>query len=95
MSALLPTVRDGGRWVVAGALGGAVISFDLRRLYLHNIALIGSSMHTPSHFARLADTARNGQLAPRVASCHALTEIHAAQGEFLDRQHTGKIVLLP
>ncbi|SFN22100.1 NADPH:quinone reductase [Pseudonocardia ammonioxydans] len=95
VGALLPALHDGGRWVVAGALGGAVIDLDLRRLYLHNIALIGSSMHTPAHFARLAGIARAGGIRPRVAARHALVDIHAAQQEFARGEHTGKIVVLP
>lgn len=95
MTGLLPKLRDGGRWIVAGALGGPVVDLDLRRLYLHNIALIGSSMHTPAQFSRLAETARRGQVAPRIAARYALADIHAAQREFLQRTHTGKIVLVP
>ncbi|MBP2364954.1 zinc-binding dehydrogenase [Pseudonocardia parietis] len=95
VGSVLPALRDGGRWVIAGALGGAVIGLDLRRLYLHNIALIGSSMHTPAHFDRLAGIARTGSVQPRVAACHALTGIHAAQREFARGEHTGKIVVLP
>lgn len=95
VAAVLPALRDGGRWVVAGALAGAVISLDLRRLYLHNISLIGSSMHTPKHFTRLADAARTGSVHPRVAARYPLTDIHAAQREFDRGVHTGKIVILP
>lgn len=95
MTGLLPQVRDGGRWIVAGALGGPVVELDLRRLYLRTITLIGSSMHTPAHFSRLAQAARRGQVVPRIAARYALADIHAAQREFLQRNHTGKIVLVP
>ncbi|GAA4853121.1 hypothetical protein GCM10023201_53160 [Actinomycetospora corticicola] len=69
--------------------------FDLRRLYLHNVALIGSSMHTPAHFARLAADAAAGRVAPRVAARYALRDIHAAQEEFARSAHVGKIVVVP
>lgn len=95
VAAALPTVRDGGRWVIAGAVGGSVITFDLRRLYLHNIRLIGSSMHTPAHFAQLAEVAALGTIRPRVAARYDLTDIHTAQSEFLKRTHVGKIVIIP
>ncbi len=95
VAAALPQVRDGGRWVIAGAVGGPVINFDLRRLYLHNLRLIGSSMHTPAHFARLVDAAVRGLIAPRIAARYELHDIHAAQAEFVQRAHTGKIVILP
>src|SRR5699024_6402560 len=91
----LPHLSEGGRWVVAGALGGYPASFDIRRLYLHNKALIGSSMHTPTHFALLADLARRGQVAPVVAAVFGLGDVHRAQAELASRSHVGKIVLTP
>jgi NADPH:quinone reductase-like Zn-dependent oxidoreductase len=92
---LMPLLRDDGRWVIAGAVAGPVVSFDLRRLYLHNIRLIGSSMHTREHFAKLVDVARAGSVQPSVAGRHALADIHRAQEQFLERRHVGKIVLVP
>lgn len=92
---VLPALVEGGRWVIAGAVGGPVISFDLRRLYLHNRRLIGSSMHSPAHFQRLVDEVRNGRIAPRVAATFPLADIHEAQRTFQQHRHLGKIVLLP
>ncbi|GAB3728381.1 zinc-binding dehydrogenase [Nocardiopsis nanhaiensis] len=89
----LPHLREGGRWVVAGALGGYPASFDVRRLYLNNRSLIGSSMHTPAHFALLADIARRGQVGPVIAARFGLGEVHRAQAELASRSHVGKIVL--
>jgi NADPH:quinone reductase-like Zn-dependent oxidoreductase len=90
---LLPLLRDDGRWVIAGAVAGAVVPFDLRRLYLHNRRLIGSSMHTREHFAKLVELARTGSIRPRIAGRHALADIHQAQRQFLERRHVGKIVI--
>lgn len=92
---LLPALRDGGRWVVAGAVAGPVVTFDLRRLYLHNVSLIGSSMHTRAHFAVLADLARTGDVRPRIAGSFPLEELHAAQEEFRRGAHVGKITVIP
>jgi NADPH:quinone reductase-like Zn-dependent oxidoreductase len=92
---LMPLLRDDGRWVIAGAVAGSVVSFDLRRLYLHNLRLIGSSMHTREHFAKLVDVARTGSVRPRIAGRHSLAEIHQAQQQFLERRHVGKIVISP
>ena len=95
LPALLDQVRDGGRWVIAGAVGGAEVPFDLRRLYLHNVSLVGSSMHTPAHFAHLAAAAAAGRVRPRVAASYDLGEIAAAQEAFSRSAHVGKIVLVP
>lgn len=92
---LLPALRDGARWVIAGAVAGPVVTFDLRRLYLHNLSLIGSSMHTRAHFASLADLARAGTVRPRIAGNYRLTELHAAQEEFRRGTHVGKITITP
>lgn len=92
---LLPALRDGARWVIAGAVAGPVVTFDLRRLYLHNLSLIGSSMHTRSHFAELAELARTDAVRPRVAARYHLNDIHAAQDEFRRGTHIGKIVVTP
>ncbi|MGN9795394.1 SDR family NAD(P)-dependent oxidoreductase [Streptomyces sp. OZ13] len=91
----LPSLRDGARWVIAGAVAGPVVTFDLRRLYLHNLSLIGSSMHTRAHFASLADLARAGTVRPRIAGSYRLTDIHAAQEEFRRGTHVGKIIIVP
>jgi NADPH:quinone reductase-like Zn-dependent oxidoreductase len=92
---LMPLLHDDGRWVIAGAVAGPVVEFDLRRLYLHNISLIGSSMHTREHFASLVDDARRGTVRPVVAGRHALEDIHEAQRQFLQGRHVGKIVITP
>ena len=95
LAAMMPLLRDNGRWVIAGAVAGPVVEFDLRRLYLHNVQLIGSSMHTRVHFRRLVELARGGQVMPQVSGTFALAEIADAQKEFSARRHIGKIVLLP
>jgi NADPH:quinone reductase-like Zn-dependent oxidoreductase len=92
---ILPHLRDGARWVIAGALGGHTISLDLRRLYLHNLAIIGSSMHTPHHFDLLAAEARHAKIRPPIAATYDLADIHQAQSDFVARNHVGKIVLRP
>ncbi|WP_329456094.1 zinc-binding dehydrogenase [Streptomyces sp. NBC_01497] len=91
----LPLLREGGRWVVAGALGGYGVSFDVRRLYLHNAQVIGSAMHTPTHFALLMDLARQAAVRPVIAATFPLDQAARAQEELARRNHVGKIVLRP
>lgn len=92
---LLPHVRPGGRWVVAGAVAGPVVEIDLRPLYLRSIRLIGSTMHTPDQLGVLVAAANRGEVAPRIAATHALAEVREAHEQFERREHVGKIVLLP
>jgi len=91
----LALLHTAGRWVVAGALGGHTIGFDVRDLYLHNLQLIGSTMHTPEHFELLMDMARRSQIRPIVATVFPLEQAARAQAELARRSHVGKIVLHP
>ncbi|NEA43411.1 zinc-binding dehydrogenase [Streptomyces sp. SID11385] len=91
----LPLLREGGRWVVAGALAGWSVTLDVRRLYLHNAQVIGSAMHTRTHFARLMDLAREGAIRPVIAASYGLEDAARAQEELERRGHVGKLVLRP
>ncbi len=91
----LGLLRGGGRWVVAGALDGWAVELDLRRLYLANLALVGSTMHTPRIFDQLVDYARRGVVRPVVAATFSLDELPDAQRQLALRQHVGKLVVLP
>jgi NADPH:quinone reductase-like Zn-dependent oxidoreductase len=92
---LVDRLRDGGRLVVAGAIAGPVVALDLRRLYLQQRRLIGSTMHTPAHFRRLAGIAVAGGVAPVVAATYPLVDIADAQERFARHDVVGKLVLLP
>lgn len=91
----LPLLREGGRWVIAGALGGYDVAFDVRRLYLHNAQVIGSAMHTPTHFDLLMDLARRAEIQPIIAATFPLDQAAQAQEELSRRGHVGKIVMHP
>ncbi len=91
----LGLLRPGGRWIVAGALDGWAIDLDVRRLYLANLALLGSTMHTPRIFNLLVDFARRGVVRPAIAATVGLSELVEAQRQLAQRQHVGKLVVVP
>lgn len=91
----LPLLREGGRWVIAGALGGYGVTLDVRRLYLHNAQVIGSAMHTPAHFDLLMDLARRAEVEPVIAAVFPLDRAGEAQEALSRRGHVGKIVMHP
>lgn len=91
----LELLSAGGRWVIAGALDGWAVTIDVRRLYLANLALVGSTMHTPRIFNGLVDIARRGDVRPVVASTFPLDEIGQAQAQLARRQHVGKLIVVP
>ncbi|MFW2382241.1 MAG: zinc-binding dehydrogenase [Acidimicrobiales bacterium] len=92
---LLDRLRDGGRMVTAGAIAGPVVPFDIRRLYLRQRTLIGSTMHTSDDFVELAKTARAGALRPIVGGTYPLSAIAEAQARFIAKDFVGKLVLEP
>lgn len=91
----LELLRAGGRWVVAGALDGWAVDLDVRRLYLGNRALVGSTMHTPRIFDLLVEIARRGEVRPVVAATFGLDEVAEAQRQLARREHVGKLVVVP
>lgn len=92
---LLEVLRRGGRYAVAGAIGGPVVGLDLRTLYLKDLTLFGCTVPPPGLFARLVATVERGGLRPLVSAVYPLREIARAQADFLAKRHTGKIVLVP
>ncbi len=92
---LIDRLRDGGRLVTAGAIAGPVVPFDIRRLYLHQRRIIGSTMHTPDDFAELARIASDGGVIPMVAAVYPLSEIAEAQARFVAKDFVGKLVVQP
>jgi NADPH:quinone reductase-like Zn-dependent oxidoreductase len=91
--ALLELLRSRGRYAVAGAIGGAEVTLDLRVLYLKDLHLIGCTTLDPGVFAGLVTAIERGEVRPLVAATFALEDIVAAQELFLTKRHVGKIVL--
>jgi NADPH:quinone reductase-like Zn-dependent oxidoreductase len=92
---LLELLRRGGRYAVAGAIGGPIVQLDLRTVYLKDLRLLGATVLDEGVFANLVGYIERGEIRPVVASTHPLRDIVAAQQEFLQKRHTGKIVLIP
>ncbi|MCB1010711.1 MAG: zinc-binding dehydrogenase [Microthrixaceae bacterium] len=93
--AVLDRLRDGGRMATAGAIAGPLVQLDVRRLYLRQRRLIGSTMHSPADFAELAEVASTGGLDPIVAEVFPLEGIRAAQERFVRKDFVGKLVVRP
>jgi len=89
----LNALKRGGRYVVAGAIGGPLVELDLRTLYLKDLRLIGCTILEPGVFSRLVGYIERGDIKPVVAKTYPLRKIVAAQEEFLLKRHVGKIVL--
>lgn len=94
-ASLLSLLRRGGRYAVAGAIGGPQVELDLRTLYLKDLRLIGCTVLDPGVFTDLIGYIERGEIRPLIAQTYRLRDIVQAQQALLRREHTGKIVLVP
>jgi NADPH:quinone reductase-like Zn-dependent oxidoreductase len=88
-------LKRGGRYASSGAIGGPMVSLDLRTMYLKDVTLIGCTAWDEPVFPSLISYIETNALRPLVAKTFALSEIVAAQQEFLEKNHVGKFVLIP
>ncbi|MFT5401034.1 MAG: alcohol dehydrogenase [Planctomycetota bacterium] len=84
-----------GRYVTAGAIGGAVVPFDVRTLYLKLLTFHGVSCGMPWHFERVLARVKAGEIKPLLHATYPLTEIHQAQKDFIAKQFFGNLAVLP
>ncbi|WP_241482228.1 alcohol dehydrogenase family protein [Leisingera sp. ANG-Vp] len=90
----LPEVmRPGGRYAVAGAIGGPIVSLDVRTLYLKDLSFFGCTVLEPEVFGNLVRRIERSEIKPLVAETHPLRDIATAQENFGKKGHTGKIIL--
>lgn len=90
---LLDVLRPGGRYAVAGAIGGPIVELDVRTLYLKDLSLFGCTVLEPEVFSNLIEHIEQGRISPVVAETFPLERIADAQAAFLTKNHIGKIVL--
>lgn len=92
---LLEVLRRGGRYAVAGAIGGPIAEIDLRTLYLKDLTLLGCTFQEDEVFENLIRYIEHDEFRPVVSRVYPLAEIARAQADFLSKAHTGKLVLVP
>jgi NADPH:quinone reductase-like Zn-dependent oxidoreductase len=91
--ALLDVLRPGGRYAVAGAIGGPLVELDVRTLYLKDLSLFGCTVLEPEVFPNLIGHIESGRISPLVAGTFPLDQIADAQTAFMSKKHIGKIIL--
>jgi len=92
---LLKALRRGGRYVSSGAIGGPLVTLDMRTFYLKDLRLIGCTAWDEPVFPNLISYIERGELRPLVAKIFPLERIADAQREFLEKKHVGNFVLIP
>jgi NADPH:quinone reductase-like Zn-dependent oxidoreductase len=92
---LLDVLRPGGRYAVSGAIGGPITKIDLRTVYIKDLSMLGCTFQEDEVFENLVGYVERGEVRPVVARTYRLDEITRAQEDFLKKEHTGKLVLVP
>jgi NADPH:quinone reductase-like Zn-dependent oxidoreductase len=92
---LLDVLRTGGRYAIAGAIGGPIAEIDLRTLYLRDLTLYGCTFQLDEVFENLIKYIERDEIRPVVSGTYPLSDIVRAQEDFLSKKHTGKLVLIP
>ncbi len=93
--AMLQVLKRGGRFTSSGAIGGPVVTLDMRTFYLKDLTLIGCTAWDEPVFPNLVAYIERGEIRPLLAKTFPLVEIAAAQAEFLKKDHVGNFVLIP
>lgn len=92
---LLTVLRRGGRYAVAGAIGGPLVDLDLRSLYLKDLTLLGCTFQEDEVFENLVGYIERNEFRPLVSRTYPLADIVQAQKDFLSKTYPGKLVLVP
>ena len=90
---LLELMKPGGRYAVSGAIAGPLVELDLRTLYLKDLSFFGCTVLGPTVFQNLISKIESEAIKPLVANTYPLQDIRRAQTDFLQKKHTGKLVL--
>jgi len=94
-AAMLKLLKRGGRYVSSGAIGGPLVTLDMRTFYLKDLTLIGCTAWDAPVFPNLVRAIESGAIRPLVAGTFPLEHIAQAQREFLEKKHVGNFVLVP
>jgi NADPH:quinone reductase-like Zn-dependent oxidoreductase len=92
---LLQVLRRGGQYLSSGAIGGPLVTMDMRTFYLKDLRLIGCTAWDEPVFPNLIAYVEAGQIRPLLAKTFPLSAIADAQAEFLEKKHVGNFVLVP
>jgi len=92
---LLDLLRRGGRYAVAGAITGPLVTLDVRTLYLKDLSFFGCTWQPRSVFENLIRYIEAGELQPLVAQSWPLSQLHEAQTRFVAKDFVGKLIVVP
>jgi NADPH:quinone reductase-like Zn-dependent oxidoreductase len=94
-STLIDRLERGGRYTCSGAIAGPMVELDLRTFYLRDLTFTGSTVLSTDVFPRLVSYIEAGKLQPMLAKSFPLSDLKIAQQAFIDKKHTGNLVVIP
>jgi len=92
---MLKVLKTGGRYASSGAIGGPLVTLDMRDFYLKDLTMIGCTAWDKPVFPNLVSYIENGEIRPLLAKTFPLERIVDAQRAFIEKKHVGKFVLIP
>lgn len=92
---MLKVLKRGGRYVSSGAIGGPLVTLDMRDFYLKDLTMIGCTAWDEPVFPNLVSYIEKGEIRPLLAKTFPLDQIVQAQRAFTEKKHVGKFVLIP
>ena len=92
LAALKSLVR-GGRIVTCGATSGDQPGADLRRVFIRQLQIFGSTMGNPGEFHDLLQAVTTQRLKPAIDARFALADAHAALSRLESTQQFGKLAI--
>ena len=92
---LIDILERGGRYTCSGAIAGPIVELDLRTFYLRDLTFTGSTVIGAEVTRQLVSYIEAGAVRPALAATYPLADLHKAQQVFIDKQHTGNIVVIP
>ena len=91
--ALIDVLARGGRYTCSGAIAGPIVELDLRTFYLHDLTFTGCTVTSTRVFPDLISYIERGEIKPLLAATYPLQKLREAQQAFIDKKHTGNIVV--
>jgi len=92
-SAALKSLVRGGRLVVCGATTGDQPPADIRRIFIRQLQILGSTMGDLGEFRDLLSLVQRTGLKPVIDSEYALDDVHAALHRLESGSQFGKVVI--
>jgi len=93
-SAAMKSLVRGGRLVTCGATSGDQPPADLRRIFIRQLQILGSTLGDLSEFSDLLGFVQRHSLVPVIDSEYPLEQVHAALNRLESGQQFGKVGLL-